>query len=107
MVGLSACGRLHELDGLNSTRALILQGYYALRRTYAPTQIGTREVSAWIAYYEPEESQPSDALIQLTLAHAKVRHRAPGRPRGDSSAPVPAPPFFLPRRSLLLAPGVR
>lgn len=94
-------GHLDKLDGLNPTRALILQSYYALRRLYAPTQIGIREIAAWIEFYEPDESFPSDALIQLTLAHAKVPHRRPGRPRRESAAPVPAPPFLPPRRPLL------
>ena len=91
-------GRLDELDGLNPTRALILQAYYALRRCYAPIQIGTGQISAWIKHYEPDESLPSDALIQMTLANAKVPHRRPGRPRNDSAAPVPAPPLYPPRR---------
>jgi hypothetical protein len=81
MACLVASGRLDERDGLNPTRALILQGYYALRRSYAPTQIGTPQVAAWIKHYEPDEALPSDALIQMTLANAKVPHRPPGRPR--------------------------
>lgn len=107
MVDLSASGRLHELDGLNPTRALILHAYYGLRRIYAPTQIGTREIAAWIACYEPDESQPSDALIRLTLAHAEVPHRLPGRPRRDSAAPVPVSPLLLQSQPLLLAPEPR
>jgi len=91
-------GRLDELDRLNPTRALILQAYYALRRCYAPTQIGINQISAWIKHYEPDESLPSDALIQMTLAHAKVPHRRPGRPRNASAAPVPAPPLCRPPR---------
>jgi hypothetical protein len=92
-------GLLDKLDGLNPTRALILQAYYALRRIYAPTQIGTRQIAEWIKRHEPTESMPSDALIQLTLARAHVPHRPPGRPRRDSAAPVPTPPFFLPPRT--------
>lgn len=82
-----ACnGHLDELDGLNSTRALILQGYYALRRIATPRQIGTRQIASWIRQHEPQESMPSDALIQLTLTQAKVPHRLPGRPRKGSAA---------------------
>jgi len=93
MTPLVMSGHLDERDGLNPTRALILQAYYALRRCYAPTQIGTRQIAAWIKHYEPDESLPSDALIQLTLVGAKVPHRRPGRPRRDSAAPVPASPL--------------
>jgi hypothetical protein len=107
MTALVMNGRLDELDGLNPTRALILQAYYTLRRSYAPAQIGTPQISGWIKYYEPDESLPSDALIQLTLAAAKVPHRRPGRPRGDSAAPVPAPPFCPPHRLRLPGPGPR
>jgi len=60
-------GHLDDLDGLNPTRALILQGYYALRRTMTPRQIGTHPIAAWIRQREPEASMPSDALIQLPL----------------------------------------
>jgi hypothetical protein len=98
-------GRLDERDGLNPTRALILQAYYALRRSYAPTQIGTPQIAAWIKHYEPNESLPSDALIQLTLANAKVPHRAPGRPRRESVVAVPAPPLCHPHRLRLLGGG--
>ena len=96
----STCGRLDELDGLNATRALILQAYYALRRCYAPTRIGAHEIASWIKHHEPHESQPSIALIQLTLAHAEVSHRAPGRPRRESRVPVAASPFLFRRRLL-------
>jgi hypothetical protein len=107
MVDPSTCGRLDELDGLNATRALILQAYYALRRRYAPPRIGSQEIAAWIKHHEPHESQPSIALIQLTLAHAKVPHRAPGRPRCESRVLVPASPLLFRRRLLLLAPKPR
>lgn len=92
-------GHLDELDGLNATRALILQGYYALRRTHSPRQIGTRQITAWIRQHEPEETLPSDALIQLTLTRAKVPHRRPGRPRNGSAARPLASPFLLLRRA--------
>ena len=88
-------------DGLNATRALILQSYYALRRTLPTTLIGTPQILAWIKLHEPGEPVPSDSLVLLTLRHAKVAHRPPGRPRGNRSTPVPASPFFLPRRSRL------
>jgi hypothetical protein len=91
-------GLLDELDGLNPTRALILQAYYALRRTYPPTQIGTRQIAQWIKLHEPDESFPSDSLILLTLRQAQIAHRPRGRPRHDRPTPVPAPPFLLPRR---------
>jgi hypothetical protein len=87
-------GRLDELDGLNPTRALILQAYYAVRRTCGPRQIGVPQVVGWIVHHEPDASLPSDALVQLTLAHANVPHRPPGRPRRDGSAPTLAPPFL-------------
>lgn len=89
-------GRLDALDGLNPTRALILQAYYAVRRTRAPTEIGTRQIMEWIKRHEPDTMLPSAALIQLTVAHAKVPHRPPGRPRRDGSAPASAPPFLSP-----------
>jgi hypothetical protein len=98
---------LDEVDGLNPTRALILQAYFALRRSYPPTQIGTVQITTWIEHYEPDESVPSDSLVLLTLRQAKVVHRPPGRPRGDRPTPVPAPPFFLPRRPRLLVRGPR
>jgi hypothetical protein len=92
-------GHLDELDGLNATRALILQAYYALRRIWTPRQIGTRQITAWIKQHEPEESMPSEALIQLTLTQAKVPHRLPGRPRKDSAtASVGSPLLLLHRR---------
>lgn len=91
-------GLLDELDGLNPTRALILQAYYALRRIYGPTQIGTRQIAAWIKHHEPDESFPSDSLILLTLRHAQITHRPRWRPRRDQPTPVPAPPFLPPCR---------
>jgi hypothetical protein len=97
MADPASSGHLDELDGLNPTRALILQGYYALRRTSMPRQIGTRQIAAWIRQHEPEESMPSDALIQLTLTQAQVPHRLPGRPR-QGSAEL-ASPFLLLHRS--------
>jgi hypothetical protein len=95
MDALALSGHLDERDGLNPTRALILQAYYGLRRTYAPTQIGTRQITDWIKLYEPNESLPSESLILLTLRQTKVPHRSRGRPRLDDPTPVPAPPFFL------------
>ena len=74
-------------DGLNAARALILQAYYGLRRTRAPETIGTAEIATWIAVHEPGATAPSAALIQLTLAHAQVAHRGPGRPRATAAAP--------------------
>jgi hypothetical protein len=95
-------GHLDESDGLNPTRALILQAYYALRRTYPPTQIGVPQIEAWIKRYEPDESSPSESLILLTLRNAEVVHRGRGRPRRDAPTPVPAPPFLSPDRRPLL-----
>ena len=86
-------GLLDKGDRLNPTRALILQAYYALRRTRLPIHIGARDISMWIKAREPEESLPSDALIRLTLMSAGLAHRAPGRPRHDGPAPVTCPPF--------------
>lgn len=91
-------GLLDEHDGLSSARALILQAYYAMRRTRLANKIGTREIKAWIARHEPTESLPSDSLILLTLGHTKIAHRPPGRPRRDDLAPAPAPFFCPPRR---------
>ena len=85
-------------DGLNSTRALILHAYFGLRRTQQPTTIGAREIATWIETHEKEESIPSPSLIQLVLAHAKVPHRKPGRPR--LSAPKSAPPLCKRRGKL-------
>jgi hypothetical protein len=107
MVDPSTSGRLHELDGLNPTRALILHAYYGLRRVHAPTEVGTREIAEWIARHEPDESQPSAALIQLTLAKAEVPHRPPGRPRGGGVAPGPAAPLLFQRQPPLLDRGPR
>lgn len=78
---LSLNGHLDEHDGLNPTRALILQAYYGLRRMYRPTQIGTPEIAAWIKRYEPDESFPSDSLIRVLAAG--VRRRGPERTRWD------------------------
>jgi hypothetical protein len=89
-------GHLDELDGLNATRALILEAYYALRRRSTPREIGTRQIAVWIERHEPEESMPSDALIQLTLKQAKVPHRRPGRPRKGSTALLLVSPSFSP-----------
>ena len=91
---LSLNGHLDKRDGLNPTRALILQAYYGVRRTSLPTQIGTSEIGAWIKRYEPDESFPSDSLILLTLRCAGLAHRPRGRPRSDDPTPVPAPPFL-------------
>jgi len=91
-------GLLDESDGLNPTRALILQSYYALRRTRLPVHIGTRDISRWIKDHEPHEALPSESLIRLTLVCAKLTHRAPGRPRHDGPAKVTGPPFLIARR---------
>lgn len=91
--------RLDKTDGLNAMRALILQGYYALRRARLPRDIGTRQIAAWIKEHEPEESRPSAALIQLTLKQAGVPHRLPGRPRkGSAAGSLTPPPFSLQAR---------
>jgi hypothetical protein len=91
-------GLLDELDGLNPTRALILQAYYALRRTYPPREIGTPQILAWIKFNESGESMPSDSLVLLTLREAEVAHRGRGRPRTDRPTPVPVPPLFPGKR---------
>jgi hypothetical protein len=97
-------GLLDEGDGLNPTRALILQGYYALRRTRLPIHIGTRDISMWIKTHEPHEALPSESLIRLTLVRAKLAHRAPGRPRHDGPAKVTGPPFCPARQRPNLGP---
>ena len=90
-------------DGLNAARALILQGYYGLRRTRGPDAIGTSDILAWIAAHEPAATLPSAALIQMTLVAADVAHRAPGRPRNRPADPPfcavrPQPPRSRSRR---------
>jgi hypothetical protein len=92
-------GHLDELDGLNATRALILQGYYALRRRRSPRQIGTGEIRRWIRSNEPQESVPSNELIQLTLMQVGVPHRLPGRPRNEGAEGSLAAPFLLSGRT--------
>jgi hypothetical protein len=89
-----SAGLLDEGDGLNPTRALILQAYYALRRTRVPVHIGTRDISVWIKAREPDEPRPSESLNRLTLVSANLAHRAPGRPRHDGPAKVTGPPFL-------------
>jgi hypothetical protein len=84
MNDLSTSALLDDLDGLNASRALILHAYYGLRRAVRPTEIGTRQIAAWIHGHEPGEALPSDSLILLTLRQAKVPHRGPGRPSSDS-----------------------
>lgn len=92
---LSTSALLDDLDGLNASRALILQAYYALRRAVRPPEIGTRQIASWIRGHEPGEALPSDSLILLTLRQAKVPHRSPGRPSGDSSERGAEPSPFL------------
>lgn len=94
---------LDKLDGLNATRALILQAYYALRRRFAPREIGIRDIAEWIGRYEPQETMPSEALIQLTLTRTRVPHRVPGRPRKETSVVSLAPLLTL--LSQALPPG--
>ena len=80
-------------DGINPGRALILQAYWALRRTRTPKDIGTAEIAAWIRAHEPDVVVPSPSLILLTLDQAPVPHRTVGRPaRGQ-------PPPFCPVRT--------
>jgi hypothetical protein len=45
MTSLVMSGHLDARDGLNPTRALILQAYDALRRCYEPPRIGTPQVA--------------------------------------------------------------
>jgi len=97
MADPATSGQLDELDGLNATRSMILQAYYALRRRVPARHIGTREIMEWIERHEPEETMPSQPLIQLTLTRAEVPHRVPGRPRKDTSV-APLDPPFLPVR---------
>lgn len=87
-------GQLDELDGLNATRALILQAYYALRRRVTARQIGTSDIAEWIKRHEPQDMMPSQPLIQLTLTRAKVPHRLPGRPRAETSTASVDTPFL-------------
>jgi hypothetical protein len=98
-------GLLDECDGLNPSRALILQAYYALRRIYVPGRIGCREIARWIQLNEPKEPLPSDSLIRLTLVHAGIAHRSPGRPRNDSRVRIL--PFVRAPRQLRPDPGRR
>jgi len=99
-------GLLDEGDGLNPTRALILQAYYTLRRTRLPGHIGCRDISVWIKAHEPYELLPSDSLIRLTLTRAGLTHRAPGRPRHDGPR-TPVSPFLPARRRLPRDPARR
>jgi hypothetical protein len=101
-----SAGLLDEGDGLNPTRALILQAYYTLRRTRLPRHIGCRDISVWIKAHEPCESLPSDSLIRLTLTRAGLAHRVPGRPRHDGPR-MPASPFLPTRRRLPRDPARR
>lgn len=73
-------------DGINPTRALILQAYYGLRRFRTRSSIGTGEIGTWIEAHEPGTQVPSASLIQLTLEQAGVRHRGRGRPRIEPEA---------------------
>lgn len=86
MITTAAAERLAD-DGINPARALILQAYWALRREHPPANIGSREITGWIRSFEPYEPVPSQALIQLTLEHAGVARRAPGRPANASKLP--------------------
>jgi len=89
-------GELLVEDGINPTRALILQAYYGLRRSHAASEIGTREIVAWIEAREPDTEVPSLSLIHLTLEQAGVAHRGPGRPSNKVQGP---PPFYPAVRS--------
>ena len=100
-------GLLDERDGLNPTRALILHAYYGLRRTRVPTQIGTSDIVGWIKDNAPGESLPSTSLILLTLGHAKLVHRPPGRPRHDGPVSASASPFLRAQRPCPPDPGQR
>jgi hypothetical protein len=94
MEDLLSPGLLDKGDGLNPTRALILEAYYALRRTRLPIHIGMRDISTWIKAREPEEPLPSESLIRLTLMSAKLAHRVPGRPRHDGPGREMEPPLL-------------
>ena len=59
-------------DGLNPRRALILQGYYALRRQRPANTIGTREIADWIKANEPEEDAPSACSTQPAISATSV-----------------------------------
>ena len=50
-------------DGINPTRALILQAYWSLRRHSSASSVGTREILAQIRALEPELPLP------LSLIH--------------------------------------
>src|SRR5258708_37655085 len=105
MEDVLSAGLLDERDGLNPTRALILEAYYALRRINTPDRIGSREIATWIKRCEPNEAMPRDSLIHLTLVHVGLAHRAPRRPRNDSRPVVP--PFLFPHRALPRTLGPR
>lgn len=86
-------------EGINPTRALILQAYWGLRRELPPTQIGTREIATWIRAHEPAIPLPSASLIQLTLDAAGVSRRPPGRPAKAVCVPPFCPATEPPHRS--------
>lgn len=97
MATTAAADPLDE-DGINPTRALILQAYWGLRREHLPSSIGTREIAAWIRAQEPGVPLPSASLIQLTLDQAGLSRRPPGRPSKASCLP-PFCPATEPRRA--------
>jgi hypothetical protein len=71
-------------DAIDATRALILQAYFALRRTRTGRAIGVREVREWIDVHAADTACPSDAVIQRALVAAGLTHRRPGKPHRDS-----------------------
>lgn len=85
-------------DGINPTRALILQAYWTLRRHSPASVLGTREILAQIRALEPDLPLPSPALVLTTLELVGVRRRAPGRPSRASCLPPFCPATEPPRR---------
>ncbi len=91
-------------EGINPTRALILQAYWSLRRHHPASAVGTREILDQIRVLEPDLPLPSPALVLTTLELIGVKRRAPGRPSKASCLP-PFCPATEPRRRSRLAPS--
>jgi len=103
-VAVTAANDPLDDDGINPTRALILQAYWSLRRHHPASALGTREILAQIRVLEPDLPLPSPALILTTLELVGVKRRAPGLPSKASCLP-PFCPATEPRRRSRLAPS--
>lgn len=66
---------------LTPVQVLCLEGYYALRQSLAPEDIGAEEIRRWIQNHK-DIRRPSGATVLLALTLAQVPHRGRGRPKG-------------------------